>query len=242
MKRNFVLWIFSLFLVISCSPYVATFKSQAKQNDIFVSPEMREFSRTHKNPSVVLRVPYVASAVSEGEQKNLSKYNNYYNQIEKNLLKAGFTVRDRGLLNNLLSTGQTNYAEIGKKIETDIIIEVLSIDFGIDNYCHKATIKKSNKEVNIPGNILNAKIAKLELKFTIVEKGLAGAVLTLYITSCTENTDFLLHKSLQYVNFLGRTGWYSSISWLPDYDQDTTEKTIACFSNVIADVLRGNVN
>lgn len=221
---------------------MATFKSQPKQNDIYVSPEMKNFSQTHRNPSVVLRVPYVATTVSEGEQKTLSKYNNYYNQIEKNLLKAGFTVRDRGLLNNLLSTGQTNYAEIGKKIETDIIIEVLSVDFAIDNFCHKAIIKNSNKEINIPGKILNPKIAKLELKFTIVEKGLTGAVLTLYQTPCTENTDFLLHRSLQYVNFIGGTGWYTSLSWLPDYDQETTEKTIAYFSNIISEVLRGMYN
>ncbi len=231
-----------MLLFVSCSPYIATFKAQPKQNDIYVSPEMREFSRTHTNPSVVLRVPYVASAVSEGEQKNLTKYNNYYNQIEKNLVKAGFSVRDRGLLNNLLSTGQMNYAEIGKKIETDIIIEVLSIDFGIDNYCHKATIKNSKKEINLPGNILNPKIAKLELKFTIVEKGLAGAVITLYKSSCTENTDFILHRNLTNVNFIGRTGWYSSLNWLPDYDQETTERTITYFSNIIADVLRGKYN
>jgi hypothetical protein len=43
-------------------------------------------------------------------------------------MKEGYTVRDRSLLNNLLSSGQNlSYKEIGEKIETDIIIEIVSV-------------------------------------------------------------------------------------------------------------------
>jgi len=229
-------------LVVSCgSPHAATIKTSVKKNDITITSDMKQFSRENKNPSVVLRVPYSTSSVSEAEQKKLSKYNDIYNQIEKNLLKAGFTVRDRGLLNNLLSTGQSNYAEIGKKIETDIIIEILSIDFEINNYVHKATLKKTNKEIAVEGNKLNPKIAKIECKLTIVDKGLTGGILTLYYTSCTAGCEFLFSWSFQEVAHVGRNSYYSSIAWEPDYNQESLERTMVYFSNIITNALRGNI-
>ena len=241
MKRNVLLLIGLSFLIVSCSPKLAMVKTAAKKNDITITSDMKQFSRENKNPSVVLRVPFSTSSVSKAEQKRLLKYNDIYNQIEKNLLKAGFTVKDRGMLNNILSTGQYDYAEIGKKIETDIIIEILSIDFEINNYVYKATEKETNKEIAVEGNKLNPKIAKIECKLTIVDKGLTGGMLTLYYTTCTKGCDFYFSWNYQAVTHVGRNSYYSSIAWSPDYDQESLETTMSYFSEIIANVLRGNI-
>ena len=241
MKSNVLLLIGLSFLIVSCSPKLAMVKTEAKKNDITITSDMKQFSRENKNPSVVLRVPFSTNSVSKAEQKRLLKYNDIYNQIEKNLLKAGFTVKDRGLLNNILSTGQYDYAEIGKKIETDIIIEILSIDFEINNYVHKATEKETNKEIAVEGNKLNPKIAKIECKLTIVDKGLTGGMLTLYYTTCTKGCDFYFSWNYQAVTHVGSNSYYSSIAWLPDYDQESLEDRMSYFSEIIANVLRGNI-
>jgi len=247
MKHRTFFVICSLFLLVSCAPKLAMVKTIPKQNDIIITSEMKQFSKENRNPSVVLRVPYVTSSISETERKHLSKYNDIYNQIEKNLLKAGFTVRDRGLLNNILSTGQSSYAEIGKKIETDIIIEILSIDFAIDNYVHTAILKKSNKEIFVT---TNPQIAKLECKLTIVDKGLSGGILTLYYTSCTEGCDFMFSKQTSSMGgiftqglALGGSGVdnpYLQPSWSPEANQTTLESVISYFSDIIANILREN--
>ena len=240
-KCNILLVVGLSLLIVSCSPQLAMLKTQPKPNDIIISPEMKAFSTENRSPAVVLRVPNTASNVSEAEQKNLSKYNNVYNQIEKNLLRDGFTVRDRGLLNNLLASGQTNYAEIGAKIQTDIIIEILSIDFAIDNYCHTAILKKSNTEISIPDNMLNPQISKLECKLTIVNKGLTGSVLSLYYTPCTHGCDFLFDNiGTPKVALVGSDQFYPKINWTAEHSQESLDNTIAYFSSIIASILRGN--
>jgi len=58
----------------------------------------------------------------------------YYNAIEKELLKGGFSVRDRGLFNEVLKKMQRDskqnidYSQINDLTNTDIILEVIKID------------------------------------------------------------------------------------------------------------------
>jgi hypothetical protein len=58
----------------------------------------------------------------------------YYNNIEKEFLKAGFSVRDRGLFNEVLkkmsrdNTGNINYSQIKELTNTDLIVEVIKIN------------------------------------------------------------------------------------------------------------------
>ena len=233
-KGNVLLITVLLFFIVSCASQLAIVKTEPKKNEITVILDMKQFLQENKNPAVVLRVPYSTSSVSEAEQKRLAQHANLYNRIERELLKAGFTVRDRGLLNNLLSTGQSSYAEIGKRIETDIIIEILSIDFAVDNYVHTATLKNSNKEIFAT---TNPKIAKLECKLTMVDKGLSGGILTLYYTSCTDGCEFVVQKQ---TGMWSSNNSYSQKYWSPDANQITLESVITYFSDIIANILRGN--
>lgn len=256
MKLKLLLLIAIIISITSCAPKLAVVKTQAKTNEIIISPELKNFSKTNSNPSVVLRVPYPTADVTNAEQKEIfNKNNDIYNLIEKNLLKQGFTVRDRGLLNKVLKSELNSYAEIGKQIETDIIIDILSIDFAINNYTNTATLKKDGKEIKFD-NIaiinkgkeirsvmpLNPKIAKIECKLTIVDKGATGGILTLYKTTCTDGCDIYVNPSWgiisgdinnperQYVNT-----W----AWTNDATIMELESTVEYFSRLIGDALKG---
>lgn len=256
MKIKIILPITIIGLMSSCAPKLAVVKTQAKANEIIISPELKNFSKTNSNPSVVLRVPYPTTDVTNAEQKEIFKKNDdIYNLIEKNLFKQGFTVRDRGLLNKVLKSELNSYADIGKQIETDIIIDILSIDFSINNYTNTATIKKDGKEIKLDNILIfkkgieiasimpfNPKIAKIECKLTIVQKGATGGILTLYKTTCTDGCDIYIkpnwslisgdidNPQRQYVN-----AW----TWTNDATVAELERSVEYFSKLIGDALKG---
>lgn len=62
--------------------------------ETFTSQKLKEFLRKNKNPKIVLRAPNSYSDFSIARQEKMS-FQSLYNDIEKELLKAGFIVRDR---------------------------------------------------------------------------------------------------------------------------------------------------
>ena len=86
---------------------------------------------------------------------SLNKDNNVlYNAIEKELLKNGFSVRDRGLFNELLSKSQTSdYSKIKELTNTDIILEVVNIDPAVVYTTNKVTILGKKRNTEQIGNI-----------------------------------------------------------------------------------------
>ncbi len=256
MKKTLVLMVTSLSLVLSaCGPtnYQAIVKPEKKEDDIVISPELKDFLRNKPNPVVVLRVPYTTTKVTEAEQKTLTTYNNAYNQIEKNLMKAGFTVRDRGLLNNLLSTGQADYSEIGKKIQTDLILEIQSVDFEIENMSDHVIDKNTGKTLELTDScFVNPVYAKLECKIVIVDRGQTGAVLTLYDQTCKDGCDvevlsgggrgFMgMHGGTRFpsVRQPGDENWHQVLKFRLALDEESTKQLIDFFSLKLAQILRG---
>ena len=234
----------------SCSSLL-TVRTQPKKNDITISPEMKELKTTLQTThslAVVLRVPNSSDKVTA---EQASQNSNLYNRIERNLLKAGFTVRDRGLLENLLKTGQTNYEEIGKTIQTDIIIEIMSLNFGEDNFVYDVVKKKNQKPIRLMYPV-NPLVAKLDCKLTIVNKGQMGGVLTLYKTACTEGCDF--ERANHFMRMKGSTlnsDWTYNLKFPAPIDKLTTVADsyvntesyygiIDYLSDVLTDILRGN--
>ncbi|MDR2653534.1 MAG: hypothetical protein LBC68_14720 [Prevotellaceae bacterium] len=151
MKKNIIILICvcSIIILQSCaSEHIVKgkFSAVAPKNEIVVSPELREFLTKNPNPRVVLRVPSTTSSITASESEKNSQYNSLYGRIEKELMKEGYTVRDRNLLNNLLSSGQNlSYKEIGEKVQTDIIIEIVSIN--------SSKISDNNKKIKIEEDI-----------------------------------------------------------------------------------------
>ncbi|MDR1348714.1 MAG: hypothetical protein LBJ63_09895 [Prevotellaceae bacterium] len=147
MRKNIILiliYLCSIIILQSCAAAIAVkgkVSAVSHGNEIVVNPELREFLRKNPNPRVVLRVPSTTSNVTVAESERNSEYNSLYGRIEKELMKEGYTIRDR----NLLSSGQNlSYRDIGEKIETDIIIEIVSItESKISDENKKVTFEKT---------------------------------------------------------------------------------------------------
>jgi hypothetical protein len=81
-----------------------------------------------------------------------TKDNNvFYNAIEKELLKQGFSVRDRGLFNEIINkSSSTGYSKIKDLNNTDLIFEVVNIGPAVVYSTNKITVvgkKKQTEEI-----------------------------------------------------------------------------------------------
>lgn len=126
--------------VVADTKYNGVFKLSAEKDETVKNANKLEFLKNATNPTIVLRVPNASREVLE-EDKNVktAKNNdgtnnlndiNVYNVIEKELLKGGFTVRDRALFEKVLGDKSVNdYSRIKELTETDLILELSSIQF-----------------------------------------------------------------------------------------------------------------
>jgi hypothetical protein len=166
MRKNIILILICLCGIVilqSCAAAIAVkgkVSAVARENEIVVNPELREFLKKNPNPRVVLRVPSITSNVTVAESERNSEYNSLYGRIEKELIKEGYTIRDRSMLNSVLSSGQNlSYKEIGEKIETDIIIEIVSITSNkMSDDSKKVTFEKT---VVLPTNKMSSSVTKM---------------------------------------------------------------------------------
>jgi hypothetical protein len=123
-----LLFLFLLFAVSACmmSEIMTTYQTH---NEFVMKDSWKDFLGKNTAPKVVLRVPDSPKDITQSE---MMSYNSLYGCIEKGLLGANFTVRDRSLLKEVLSRagGDLNYADIRKKIDTDFIVEIVSVKLG----------------------------------------------------------------------------------------------------------------
>ncbi len=148
-------WVISLILVLlaACNPYITkiyegnyTF-DPSQYNEVIINESLKTFLAQNKNPKFVLRIPDYSGSVTS-EEKAATEL--YYSTIEKTLMKHGFTVRDRSLLNQLLHENES-YEQIAKKIDTDLIIEIQNIkNYKSDVYNYTIPSK------NFSGNLSNS--------------------------------------------------------------------------------------
>ena len=152
--------------------------------------DLRNLLEQNPMPKIVIRVPRPAMSVTEAEE-----FNRYINTIEKIFIRNGYIVRDRTLLENLMKSESQDYMTIGKKIDTDIIIDILSLRFDVPNQIRSFySSKTGGTEVfRNNNNFIDCELAKLECRITIVEKGQLGGVFTFYTSRCdSEELWFLL--------------------------------------------------
>jgi len=119
---------------------------QQLPDDIFSNSNVSPFSRVTPAPKIVLRVP---DALSKSDEMTLKRNNLLYNSIEKELIKAGFSVRDRILFNEIFKkAGGNDYSGIKNLTDTDLILEVVNIDAAIIYSTHTVTwaYKKKQKQ------------------------------------------------------------------------------------------------
>ena len=170
--------------------------------EIIVQPELREFLKKNPKLSIVLRVPATSSNVTTTEAGNISEYNSLYGRIEKELMKVGYTVRDRSMLNEVLASGRNmSYQEIGEKIQTDIILEIISISkVTIDkqyldvqtDFQYPRAYRSHYKDADIKQDLLNHYGVEkyiVDCKIVLVNSGTTVGMSTSTYCNCNKNSN-----------------------------------------------------
>lgn len=127
MKKNLIFCVCIASLLSACSiQRKVVVRFSPVENKITVSPVLINLLEIYPNPSIVLRVPGLASGATESQ---LSANNLIYNSIEKSLLRNGFVVRDRALFNEVFTKMlDSDYSKINETTTTDLILELVLID------------------------------------------------------------------------------------------------------------------
>ncbi len=173
------LLILTTFVIIfsSCNSGTKIVKFPTKPDETYANPALKTFFKDNSNPNIVLRVPNNNDKATSNTSTN--KNNDIlYNAIEKVLLKENFSVRDRGLFNELLSKSQTSdYSKIKELTNTDIILEVVNIDPSVLYTTNKVTVIKGKTEKEKIGDVdYKEKGASAEFKIIMVKNNeIAGS-------------------------------------------------------------------
>ena len=167
----------AIIVFCSCSPSKSIIRFPTVPDEKYANDHLKDFFYLNKNPNIVLRVPNNNDKATSNTSTN--KNNDVlYNAIEKELLKKGFSVRDRGLFNELLSKSQTSdYSKIKELTNTDIILEVVNIDPAVLYTTNKVVIISKKGEKEKIGDIdYKEKGASVEYKVILVKNNeIAGS-------------------------------------------------------------------
>ena len=145
--RNFSKTLLLIFFISSCSTPLKIIKFPRTNDEVYSNSNLKEFFKANPKPNIVLRVPnnndqVTSKNLSSKDNKLLFDNNFLYNSIEKELVIQNFSVRDRALFNELLSKSKsTNYSNIKELTNTDLILEVLSIDRNVVYTTNKFIVK-----------------------------------------------------------------------------------------------------
>jgi hypothetical protein len=203
--------ILSALFLFSCASYQGRVKTNVtEQNELVVTPELRALLAVNPKPKFVIRVPNPPSNVTAAE-----KFNTYINAIEKTFMQVGFVVRDRALLENLMKSGNADYQSIKNTIDTDLILDILSLEFELPNNvgAFYNITKKRDEKFATPENFINCQKAKLECRVTIVEKGQMGGLFTLYFSPCDSGQIvFLVTQTLDSMKWPNKNAWFPQLT------------------------------
>jgi hypothetical protein len=150
--------------------------------DSVTRPALAAYMRSTASPTIVLRVPAPQGQVAqEQRQQGDAAVNQIYNLIEKELVKADFAVRDRGLLDAIVRSGQNlDYPLILKRTNAQLILEIISIqtrDFNNTRYS-----RVDNQESGaLDAGAFPIQGWQFECKVTLVSTGEIGGIYTIDI-------------------------------------------------------------
>jgi len=177
-KLSFVAIVIAL-LVSSCALQRGQLKFQSKPDEIIVTPKIKDYLKEHPNPSIVLKAPY---AENKSTQSDPNSY--IYNVIEKELLIAGFDVKDRGLFNEVVGKSkEINYKEIKELTNTELLLELVNVSTTIEYGTNKFYTKDGTEKVANQNFIKYG--AVIEFKLTIIESNQFAGSYSFYLTPCS---------------------------------------------------------
>jgi len=167
-------------------------------NEIIMKPELQNLiSGKKQNLKIVLRVPDAPKNITQETQKEVSRP---YDRLERELSKAGFIVRDRELLERVISeVKMTGYLDLARAIDTDLILEILY--FGPCDLSHKkyydlktgCMLELSNPSLELkqPG-VLTFPMhgGQIDCRVITVRDGTVSGMFTIYNLPCDGVCDF----------------------------------------------------
>lgn len=167
MNRPLLMTCLYYLLMVSCATTTRVIKYPTLGNDIYANANLKQFLKDNKFPSIVLRV---ANTSEKATSQTTTNKDLLYNAIEKELLKEGFSVRDRGLFNEIINKAQTSdYSRIKDLTNTDLILEVVNIDPEVIYSTNKVTLITKGKEKEVIQNIDYKRYgASVEFKLILV--------------------------------------------------------------------------
>ena len=145
--KNIYLALVALLAFTGCSS-IMMIKYQKLPDDVYANNNLREYLKGNRSPKIVLRVPN-SNDKATSNTKNAQNNDVLYNAIEKEFLKEGFSVRDRGLFNEIIDKSKsTDYSKIGEETNTDLILEVVSINPTVIYSTNKITVVSGGKSTD----------------------------------------------------------------------------------------------
>jgi PDZ domain len=207
--RVFLFFVCSLCLC-SCASWQAVKVASGLNisNEIIIKPELQTIvSGKKQNIKIVLRVPGAPKNITQEAQKEVGLQ---YDRLERELSKVGFIVRDRELLEKVVSELKpANYMELARAIDTDLILEVLYL--GPYDLSHKqyydtkagrlTELNNPSMELKHPGSLsFLMHGGQIDCRVVTVRDGTVSGMFTLYNLPCDGLCDFEVHKGKEWRN------------------------------------------
>ncbi|GAB3991921.1 hypothetical protein GCM10028807_23510 [Spirosoma daeguense] len=235
MNKLFIYSLLLTFIMASCSKK-AVVRFDMKPPELTSGDALTEIMLVKKAPRIVLRVPNTRKGVTNtqgttshhsdvinpvivrqvGSGKSSAKIQyvdsqydetSLYNAIEKQLFKAGFSVRDRGLFNQVLDANPTTaYSNISTLTDTDLILELVRLDNPI-GYTTNVCYTESDNQQRLINEYRDMRGASVEFKLVYVKSNEIVGSYKIHYTPCLEGCRGIYKKS-------GSKGIFVRSSWL----------------------------
>ena len=178
MKSKIIVCLVFLSLTFMGCYYQGYVKFDTHDPEIVQTDRLKEFMKNNEYPKIVLRVPN-PELIATGTENN----DPIFNAIENEFIRAGFRVRDRALFEEILSSSEikTNYEDISRKTDTDLILELQKLDTDVYYETNKYYTYDGKERVFPVNNFLSAPGAEVRFKLVLIkENELAGSFIFHY--------------------------------------------------------------
>ena len=165
-----------------CAPYLVVVDPLVPDPNSVTQQALQDFMRSEERPSIVLRVPSPQLRVTESQgPQGEVEWNQGYNLIERELVRAGFTVRDRALLEAVLRSNQDlDYSVIQQKIDAQLILEITGIFVTSYNNDQYRRVAEPNG-IGILNGVFYLEGWQFECRAILVESGEVGGIYTIHV-------------------------------------------------------------
>lgn len=234
MNKLYLPFLLLMLTLSGCSKKASVLFTQ-KKPELASADILTEIMLVNKSPRIVLRVPNTRKGVTNtqgttSQQSDVinpviarqtgngrasakvqyaeSQYDEtaLYNAIEKQLFKEGFSVRDRGLFNQVLDANQSvAYSKISSLTDTDLILELVRLDNPVGYTTNVCYTEPDNRQRII--NEYRDKGASVEFKLVHVKSNEIVGSYKIYYTPCLEGCRGIYRKS-------GTKGQFTRSNWL----------------------------